>query len=212
MTSTLSHKTELEEVAYPPAPWEMTGQLWMGGFRLDTPIPLPDGLKAVDARLGLLTLVRYQSGTLQYDELVIGALVRKGWRIGIWVHYIWVDSLPSVWGGRRIWGLPKDMAEFNWNGNTVSVSDRDGAIASLEVDMSESRLPSIWIPAPGFGQLDGDWIFTNASMWMSFATAGMRLKDWSPRFPYRPKQEKPVFAMAGKPFRLKVPAGVRLNE
>jgi hypothetical protein len=199
---------ELTEVDYPPAPWRMAGQLWMGVFPTDAPIPLPTGLRPLlSPRLAVLTLVRYRSGTMQYDELVIGTLARRGWRVGIWVDHIWVDSLPSVWGGRRIWGLPKNMAEFEWDGDTVQVSDETGAIATVTVNMTPSSLPAIWMPAPGFGLIEDQLMFTWASLSVRLGRSGFQVKDWSARFPYRLKHSTPSVVMAAKPFQMTVPAG-----
>jgi hypothetical protein len=202
---------ELTEVAYPPAPWQMTGLLWMGAFPTDAPVPLPVGLQPLlSSHLAMLTLVRYQAGTLQYDELVVGTLARRGWRVGIWVDHIWVDSLPSVWGGRRLWGLPKNMAVFAWEGNTVQVSDEAGVIATVTVKTTPSALPAIWMPAPGFGLIDEQLVFTWASLWVSLGRSGLQVSDWSARFPYKLKRSTPAFVLAAKPFQMTVPASKRL--
>ena len=108
--------------------------------------------------------VRYLECTLRYDELVIGSLARRGLKFGIYVHHIWVDSEESLWGGRRIWGLPKELASFAWEGDTVRVTDEEGPIATLSVDRSEASSPRIGTVAPGFGRLDGRWIYTKGSV------------------------------------------------
>jgi hypothetical protein len=199
--------TKLPEIPYPPAPWRSTGQLWMGIFPTDTDVPLPPGLTHVlNPRRVAVMLVRYLEGTLQYDELVIGVLARRGLRFGIWVDYIWVDSLESVWGGRRIWGLPKDMAEFTWTENQVEVSDRHGAIMTLSVAMNPSKWPALWMPAPGFGRLEQQWLYTTAGVWVHPGNTEMHIKDWSSRFAYRPEKSTPSLSFSAKPFRMNVPA------
>lgn len=51
--------------------------------------------------------------TLEYLELiVIPGLVRRGHRLGAWISHIYVDDAQSVAGGRSIWALPKELAEF----------------------------------------------------------------------------------------------------
>lgn len=205
----------LEEIPYPPPPWKMKGQLWMGYFKSGAPVQLPAGLHhLLDPNALIVTIVRYQEGTLRYDELVLGALVRVGGRIGIHVDRIWVDSLESVWGGRRIWGLPKNMAQFQWQDSTLRVTDDEGLIAVIRVDTSPASLPWTWlpIPMPGVGQLeDGRRVFTVGQLWGRFGSANMHIESWPDRFGYRPNHE-PVFGFAAKPFRMEVPAAKILPD
>lgn len=206
--SQLSRLQTVDEIPYPPPPWKMNGQMWMGLFKTDTPLQLPQGLQhLLDPHSLIVVLVRYLGGTLQYDELVFGALTRLGSRMGIYVDYIWVDSLASVWGGRKIWGLPKNPADFTWNDSTVRVADRQGLIAEISVDKSPAKFPWLWMPTPGIGQLEnGAWVFTIGGLWARVGRAGMQIEDWATRFDYRPKDDKPTFSFGAKPFRLYVPA------
>src|SRR4051812_33530509 len=143
-----------EEKPYPPPPWISDGQMWTGVYPVTSPPALPEGLRPfLDPSWVLLVFVRYLAGTLRYDELVIGSLARRGLRVGIYVHDIWVDSEASLRGGRRIWGLPKELATFAWEGDTVHVADAEGPIATLSVDRSPAPSPRIWTIAPGFGRL-----------------------------------------------------------
>jgi len=66
--------------------------------------------------LGGAYFATYQSGSaLEYKELiVIAALVRHLTKVGTWISHIYVDNPDSVAGGREIWGLPKELAEFTW--------------------------------------------------------------------------------------------------
>jgi hypothetical protein len=50
---------------YPPAPWQMAGQFWMGFPPVTDPVTVPPD-------------VRYTAGTLTYNELAVGPLVRRG--------------------------------------------------------------------------------------------------------------------------------------
>lgn len=51
-------------------------------------------------------------GVLVYDELMSTLLVRRGWRVLPTITHIWVDSPASRDGGRELWGIPKQLAEF----------------------------------------------------------------------------------------------------
>jgi len=80
---------------------------------------IPDALEIVPVvpghTLGGLIAVTYERGsTLTYSELIASAgLVRSGRHVGGWISHIWVDSQESVNGGRSIWKLPKELAEFD---------------------------------------------------------------------------------------------------
>jgi hypothetical protein len=106
---------------HPPAPWRL------GGPSVVVPalVPLERARSAIAAdlqvvpvapgrTLGGLIAVTYEPGsTLSYSELaVVAGLVRSGRHVGGWISHIWVDSQESVNGGRSIWKLPKDLADF----------------------------------------------------------------------------------------------------
>lgn len=205
--SQLSRLQNVEETSYPAPPWNMKGQLWLGLFKTDMPVQLPAGLKRVlDSCSLLVILVRYLEGTLRYDELAFGTLARLGTRLGLYVDYIWVTDLASVWGGRHIWKLPKNLAEFSWQDSIVRVTDGCGPIATVQVDRSPANWPWVWVPTPGIGQIDNRaWVFTVGSLWGRLGGAGMQIDDWSARFGYRP-HHRPAFSVAAKPFRLHIPA------
>jgi acetoacetate decarboxylase len=81
---------------------------------------LPSTLEVVSVfpgkTIGGIYLASYGEGsTLTYNELiVVSAIVRKGFRIGGWISHIYVDNDDSITGGRNIWGLPKEQANFQW--------------------------------------------------------------------------------------------------
>ncbi|NET68470.1 MAG: acetoacetate decarboxylase family protein [Moorea sp. SIO1G6] len=66
--------------------------------------------------LGGVYLSLYGSGSvLEYSELIVVAgRVRYSGKTGGWISHIYVDNHDSVAGGREIWGLPKEIAEFTW--------------------------------------------------------------------------------------------------
>src|SRR5437867_5261733 len=107
---------------YPPAPWTLQGNAIQTLQFVDSarvrPL-IPPALKLVSPwpgrTLGGLYLARYGPGsTLEYNELiVVAALTRGAGRFGIWVSHIYVDDPASMAGGREIWGLPKELAEFD---------------------------------------------------------------------------------------------------
>ncbi len=190
------------ETAYPPAPWRARGQLWAGVFRADMAAAIPAGLTPVlGRRWRIVALVRYLPGsTLQYDELMIGSLARAGLRPGIFIERLYVNNLASLWGGRRIWGLPKELASFAWDGDICRVADAGGAIAAMHLNLQPAWLPPLPVTSWGIGRMDDAWSFIATPMWARLSRANMRLLDWSPRFNYR-LAPGPLITLAAKPFR-----------
>lgn len=178
-------------------------------------MPLPADLKPVlPPRWLALVLIRYQEGTLRYDEFIIGALARHRLRFGIYVHHIWVNDVASLWGGRRIWGLNKQLANFEWGQSeahgdegihSVRISDESGLIAHLGMNKAASHLPAIPLPAPGIGYLDGHVIYTTATMRVRLGRPGLHVLQWSPRFPYS-VASRPSMGIAAKPMQVIVHA------
>jgi hypothetical protein len=194
------------ETQYPAAPWRSVGQLWLGIFATDTPAQLPDGLSvAVNPYWRSIALIRYREGTLHYDELIVGPLARRGVYIGTWIEYIWVDSMPSLWGGRRIWGLQKELATFDWDNNRVHVTDATGDIATLTLDQGVSWLPPLPLPGAGIGRLGARWTFILPHVLGRPRLTKMHVTTWSPRFGCN-ITARPLFAMAASPFHARIDA------
>ncbi|NDJ17057.1 acetoacetate decarboxylase family protein [Myxacorys almedinensis] len=123
-------------MSYPQAPWSLKGFAYQTLHLIDVAkasAHVPIGLEIVSflpgKTLGGVYLSQYKAGsTLLYSELiVIAAIVRRHSAIGMWVSHIYVDNLESVEGGRNIWKLPKEAAEFHWSNqqSNVLVKQRD---------------------------------------------------------------------------------------
>jgi hypothetical protein len=182
----MSHLQEIEEVPYPPAPWKCSGQMWSGFFKSEVPRELPGDFKHIlDPHIFIVTMIRYLEGTLRYDELLFSTPARLGARPGMYVNDIWVDDRASVWGGRRIWGLPKNLANFNWKDSGVEITDDHGLITKITVDGRPTRSPLIWLPIPAFGYLDQGWTYYIGSLWGHFGKTGMQISECSVLLPGR---------------------------
>ncbi len=206
---------DVEEVPYPPAPWKCSGQMWTGLFKSNIPRQLPGELKhLLDPHLFIVSLIRYLDGTLRYDEILFGTLARQGHRLGIYVDDIWVNDLASLWGGRRIWGLPKNLADFAWDGSTVRMSDEQGLIAKISVDLRPARLPWMWVPAPGFGHLNQSLLYYLGGMCARLGASGMQIIEWPARFPAM-QNSKPMISFGARPFvdmQVPLPISLRTQE
>lgn len=207
------HEMEsLDFVAYPPPPWNSRGQMWMDIFDSKGTPELPSDLKPVlGANRIAIIVVRYLEGALRYDELMFGTIARRGLRVGYWTDRIWVDSPASVWGGRRIWGVPKNPARFDWADDRVTVSDSRGLVAGLSLDRRDSVLPWMYIPTPFLGDIDGVRCFAIGQLWGRPGRAGLEVREWPDRFGYRPQARSHV-GFASKPFRMSVTAAKMLPE
>ncbi len=107
--------------SFPPAPWRLQGQLYASVWW----VPVRRLQLSLDPALELLTVagracvaaafVDYQPGSvLTYGELfgAVSVRLRGSLRAGMTVTHMWVDSEPSLRGGRALWGMPKQMARF----------------------------------------------------------------------------------------------------
>lgn len=110
-------------MSYPAAPWNLQGYALQTLHLVDFTLArsfVPPAAQIVSVfpgkTLGGVYLAQYGAGSvLQYSELiVVPALLRYGTQVGPWISHIYVDNPASVAGGREIWGLPKELAEFSW--------------------------------------------------------------------------------------------------
>lgn len=195
------------ETTYPPAPWQAHGQAWVGLFHADVPAILPYGLAPLlGARWRCVALVRYQSGsTLTYDELIVGRFARVGLRCGLAIEQIYVDSSESLWGGRRIWGLPKKLATFTWHAGHCHIADAVGTIARLRIEQRPSRLPPLPLAVAGIGVLGDDFAYFRATLTGHMARAGLRIAEWQSRHRYH-LRSSPLLAVSARPFQMTVHA------
>ncbi len=150
-------------MTYPAAPWTLKGYAlqtlqWVDVSTVRPLIPSPFKIISPwpNQTLGGIYISTYQSGSsLEYNELIISAgLVRYSGEWGGWISHIYVDDEDSVAGGREIWGLPKQLAEFKWEGhNRVTVSQGENILCRLTYTQPSWSLPlSLTVPAFGYQQ------------------------------------------------------------
>ncbi|MFD7653743.1 acetoacetate decarboxylase family protein [Actinosynnema sp. NPDC059797] len=130
-------------VTYPPEPWVLHGDayasLWLADAARLPPTPVRPLTVRGRAVVGT-AFVDYRPPGLTYHELAVAVLVRRGWRLGVSVTQIWVDSPVSRAGGRELWGIPKELATFD---SPTSAHDGRGPIARLATSPARPgpRLP-----------------------------------------------------------------------
>ncbi|MFZ5826606.1 MAG: acetoacetate decarboxylase family protein [Bacillota bacterium] len=154
-------------MTYPSPPWTLKGLALQTLQLVDraTARPfVPPELDIVSVlpgkTLGGVYLSYYGEGSdLVYSELiVIPALTRYKTKLGFWVSHIYVDNADSLAGGHEIWGLPKEMAQFDWQlgeQTGVTVSQGGRVLCSLQGGRQQNlwRMP---ISNPVFSLLNGD--------------------------------------------------------
>src|SRR5205085_1496829 len=127
--------------------WDLRGQLHASAFLVpvaDVPADVPPGWSPV--RIGSRAVVGTAwvdygpGGVLSYRELMATLLVRRGRQVVPHVFAIWVDSAASRDGGRELWGIPKELATFAFDGGRLRAHDGAGPIAEGTVGPS-GRLP-----------------------------------------------------------------------
>lgn len=127
-------------MSYPQAPWILQGYAFqtLQLIDIDRVRPfVPAELDIISVfpgkTVGGVYLSKYgASSVLEYSELIIisGLHSYKG-NFGGWVSHIYVDNPDSVAGGREIWGLPKELAEFTWTENSVTVRQENKLLCNL---------------------------------------------------------------------------------
>lgn len=153
---------------YPSSPWHLQGQALQTLHWLDVDCVrpmIPAALSIVPLlpgkTLGSVYIATYGKGSsLEYNELiVVSGLVYQAGRWGAWISHIYVDNPNSVQGGREIWGLPKELAQFTWAAPdrlSVQVSQDDRLLCSLQ---GYPRSPGIRLPiaAPIMSQIQAQF-------------------------------------------------------
>lgn len=145
-----------ESLTYPPEPWQLGGSMLVTVFALPvSALPdelaefAPDGVQPVvvggRALLGA-ALVRYAPGSVvEYDELLVSALTRRGRKLVSTLSHIWVDSPQSVAGGRELWAIPKGLAAFDRRDDgpatTAAVHVDERQVAALTARSGGRLLP-----------------------------------------------------------------------
>ncbi|GAA3815015.1 acetoacetate decarboxylase family protein [Streptomyces phyllanthi] len=108
--------------AYPPAPWVLRGDMFGVLLRM-APGSVPAELLPEHIRvrrrdgsvLAAVVWVDYRRGSvLEYRELMVTAMTRLTLPLTGTVLRIWVETEPSMEGGRALWRIPKELAGFSF--------------------------------------------------------------------------------------------------
>ena len=135
---------------FPPEPWQLRGQLHASALLVppaELPLDLPPGWRPVRIGgrvvVGVAWVAYEPGGVLSYSELMATVLVRRGLRVLPHIFAIWVDNEASRDGGRALWGIPKELAEFDFAEPGIAARDAAGPIAAAQVRPARP-LPGRW--------------------------------------------------------------------
>lgn len=153
-------------MTYPPAPWTLKGNLFVSLSLINIADARPFIPETLDIRevlpqktLGGIYLANYTSdSTMAYGELIVfPGLARYRDRARSWISHIYVDNPDSIAGGREIWGLPKEMAEFHWQSDRALVRQNDTILYEVRYRQPWIKLP-VSSSLKTFSQLDGKFV------------------------------------------------------
>ncbi len=119
-------------MSYPEPPWHLQGEM----------IVVP--ARAHPRQLGGVLLADYRSGILSYRELIVFS---RATTRGMVVSHIYVDSPESMRGGVEIWGLPKELAEFDYDGRLFTARQGENTLLRARIRRRPGFLP-LAIPTP----------------------------------------------------------------
>jgi hypothetical protein len=96
------------------------------------------------ALVGTAWAIYEPGGVLSYRELLVAVLAHRDGRPLVTITDIWVDSAPSLHGGRELWGIPKQWASFHVDGATCAAVNADGELIASAAVRPIGALPGSW--------------------------------------------------------------------
>lgn len=134
--------------SYPAEPWDLHGHAYVGVWlvpKADAPAPHSTATRAVTLFGRTIVCAAFfvyeEPSPLTYDEIMATVLVREGWRLRVSITHIWVNSPASRDGGRDLWAIPKDLAEFDVAPHSSYAAQGIGSLAVGTVRRPPFALP-----------------------------------------------------------------------
>lgn len=132
----------------PPEPWDLHGHHLVGVWLLPRGVaPPPHSRRTPTIRVLGRTVVAAawfvytEPSPLTYREVMATVLVREGLRPRVSITHIWVDSEASRDGGRELWGIPKQLADFPSTEPEHYAADGIGRVDVRRARMLPFRVP-----------------------------------------------------------------------
>lgn len=191
---------------FPPSPWDLTGHSYTGVWLLPKRLaPAPHNASTKPITIFGRTVVcaaffvYEEPSPLTYDEIMSTILVRDGWRLRVSITHIWVNSVASRAGGRELWAIPKDLADFDVAPHSSYAAQGIGSLSVRRVRSMPFRVPARFSSAQ---DRDGILLVTPV---VGHIRAGLAKARWS--FAADGpigflSGRKPMLTLAAKPFHL----------
>jgi hypothetical protein len=172
-------------MAYPTAPWTLKGRALqtlhlLNIERVRRIVPSEVALAAVwpGKTIGIVYAASYGPGSvLEYDELIVAVLARYAGKTGFWITHAYVDNSDAMSGGREIWGVPKELAQFTWEeGKKKKLIVRQGYRVLCSLSYSRT-VPLLRFPISlaCIGRLNTDLLWFKADLKASLGIARGKL-------------------------------------
>lgn len=115
--------------SYPAEPWHLYGHAYVGVFWVRR--------RPVVAAF----FVYEEPSPLAYHEVMVTRLVRRRLRPYVEITHIWVNSSASRDGGRELWAIPKELADFDVRPHASYVAEGIGSVWIERARVLPFRLP-----------------------------------------------------------------------
>ncbi|HEX2915530.1 MAG TPA: acetoacetate decarboxylase family protein [Chloroflexia bacterium] len=212
---------QASQLEYPAPPWHLQGQLYgsiwavpAGSFKYELE-PRFHSLRALGYQGVFAGFVDYQDGSsLVYHELLAGLLVTRKGGLGtaFSITHMWVDSSASRQGGREIWGVPKEMAQFDYH-YSRGQRDLQASARSAEIALANGNFKAVtpvlpWLRLPVFFPnwqfLQNRVVSSNGTFWCApeFCRGGMVIPPESPLASLGIAGRRPLLSFGGLAFKM----------
>lgn len=136
------------------ASWLLRGSGLAALYRARADLVPPDMRATFRGGMAAVLLLHYtRSPVGPYHELLyVGGFFSGGGGTHPRVTHILVDSPDSLRAGRDLWGLPKELAHFDWKDGFVRVEQQGQLVAEFAWHACGPRLPALSAPIPKAGR------------------------------------------------------------
>jgi hypothetical protein len=145
---------------------------------------------------GTVMLVNYESSPVgPYKELLfIPGLFTFDWKKVYSISKIYVSTYESVYNGIENWGIPKELADFDWNDDEIKVSIEEEEIFSVKLKPRFLKFPitTSLIPLTVVQKLRRDLITTKPTAKGNGQLAKVLSMKVNPRFFPDLSKQKPL--------------------
>ncbi|WP_052354349.1 acetoacetate decarboxylase family protein [Flectobacillus major] len=136
-----------------PAPWHLTGEAFVWVYKFPKDFVLSNGFledyqqQRFIGYWGTIMLVNYHSSNVgPYQELLFcPGLFTFNWSKMLSISKIFVSTQASVDNGRANWGIPKELAQFEWqkigHKHHIKVMSNNQMVFSCEAQHGSMSIP-----------------------------------------------------------------------